>query len=133
MGLSGRSFLGAESGMVFQFETPRSMEDGFSMWRVEIPLDIAFIDSAGVIQRVLGMDVCASEVGPDSCPVYFPDVEYASALETNRGWFVRRGVGVGAPVTLERRPRDRSRGAIVSGSSATSSFSGESTGLERRD
>ena len=51
VGLAGRSFLGAESGMVFQFESPRSTEDGFWMWRTEVPLDVEFIDSAGVIDK----------------------------------------------------------------------------------
>ncbi len=133
VGLSGRSFLSPESGMVFQFESLRSREDGFWMGRTEIPLDIAFIDSAGVIRRILGMDACASEVGPDSCPGYFPDVEYVSALETNRGWFAGKGIGVGARVTLGRRPRDLPLAAIESGPRATSSFNGGPTGLERRD
>ena len=126
-------FLGAESGMVFQFESPRSTEDGFWMWRTKVPLDVAFIDSAGVIRQILGMDVCAGEVGPDSCPGYFPDAEYVSALETNRGWFAGKGIGVGARVSLERRPTDRPPRREHVGFIHDHYFAGGPPGVERRN
>ncbi len=103
LGLSGRPSLHAESGMMFQFDSVRSGDDGFWMSGTKVPLDIAFIDQAGVIRRILRMDVCESEVYAQSCPGYFPGVEYVSALETNRGWFARKGIEVGARVIVVTR------------------------------
>lgn len=100
LGLSGRSFLDAESGVLFQFDRVRSGDEGFWMVGVEIPLDIAFLDENGLILRILTMDLCQSTGFADSCPGYFPGVEYASALETNRGWFEGKGIDVGASVVV---------------------------------
>ena len=99
-GLSGRSFLDADSGMLFQFDRVRSGDEGFWMVGVEIPLDIAFLDENGVILRVLTMDLCRGAGPADSCPGYFPGVEYSAALETNRGWFEANGIDVGASVVV---------------------------------
>ena len=100
VGLAGRSSLPADGGMLFLFDPPRSAEDGFWMWRTSFPLDIAFIDDGGTIRRVLAMEPCTAASQSD-CPGYFPDLPYASALEVNRGWFTRNGVGVGSSVRVE--------------------------------
>ncbi len=99
VGLSGRPSLDAESGMLFEFDRPRSGDDGFWMWRTQVPVDIAFIDEGGVILNILGMEVCESDL-LDSCPGYFPGVGYVAALETNRGWFAGKGIDVGARITV---------------------------------
>ena len=99
VGLSGRLALDPESGMLFEFDSPRSGDAGFWMWRTRVALDIAFLDEAGVIRRIPGMDVCDA-VDSDSCPRYFPDVGYVAALETNRGWFAGKGIEVGARVIM---------------------------------
>ena len=101
VGLAGRLTLAAESGMLFEFDRPRSADDGFWMWRTRVPLDIAFVDEAGVILNIHEMEVCES-VDRDSCPAYFSDASYVVAIETNRGWFVRKGIEVGARVTVVR-------------------------------
>lgn len=100
LGLSGRSALAPDAGMLFVFDTERSGEDGFWMVGTRIPLDIAFMDDAGVIRKILQMDVCEEAGGVDACPGYFPGVPYRSALEVNQGWFAKRGVGVGARVRV---------------------------------
>jgi len=100
LGLSRRAFLNEGLGMLFQFDRVRSRDEGFWMLGVQVPLDIAFIDREGLIQEVLPMDVCQSEVPAQSCPGYFPAVEYSSALETNQGWFERNGIYVGAVVVV---------------------------------
>lgn len=100
LGLSGRSVLEPGSGMLFAFEETRSGDDGFWMVGVEVPLDIAFLDDEGRILRILTMDLCQDSSSVDTCPGYYPDVEYRSALEVNRGWFTRNGIGVGARVVV---------------------------------
>ena len=101
VGLAGRLDLDPESGMLFEFDRPRSADDGFWMWRTRVPLDIAFVDEAGVILNIQSMEVCESD-DFDDCPGYFPGVGYVAALETNRGWFARNGIDVGARVTVVR-------------------------------
>ena len=101
VGLSGRFALEPNSGMLFEFDRPRSGDDGFWMWRTRIPLDIAFVDEDGVLLVILSMDVCESD-DLESCPRYFPGVGYVSALETNQGWFAGKGIEVGARVIVER-------------------------------
>lgn len=99
-GLSGRPALDPESGMVFVFDSLRAGTQGFWMRRTQVPLDIAFVDAAGEIVRILGMEVCASQVYVEACPSYAPGVDYMSALEANRGWFSEKGIGIGARVTV---------------------------------
>jgi uncharacterized membrane protein (UPF0127 family) len=101
VGLAGRAFLDPQWGMLFQFDEPRSGDDGFWMWRTRVPLDVAFIDGSGVIRRILSMDPCAA-VSQGACPEYYPGVAYVAALEVNRGWFAANGIAVGASVRLGR-------------------------------
>ncbi len=101
VGLAGRTTLAPESGMLFEFDRPRSADDGFWMWRTQVPLDIAFVDEAGVIHNIQEMAVCESD-DQDACPGYFADAGYVAAIETNRGWFARKGIEVGARVTVDR-------------------------------
>ena len=101
VGLAGRVTLAPESGMIFEFDRPRSADDGFWMWRTRVPLDIAFVDRAGVILNIHEMEVCESD-DQDDCPGYFSDASYVAAIETNLGWFARKGIEVGARVTVDR-------------------------------
>ena len=100
-GLTGRSTLAADAGMLFVFDGPRSADDGFWMHGTLVPLDLAFIDAHGVVVRVLTMELCETD-DPDDCPGYFPGVPYATALEVNRGWFRAHGLGEGAVVRVVR-------------------------------
>jgi uncharacterized membrane protein (UPF0127 family) len=99
-GLAGRASLDPGSGMLFLFGSPRSAEEGFWMWRTNVPLDIAFIDADGVIQGILSMEPCRAAF-QDDCPGYFPDSPYVAALEVSRGWFERNGIEVGTLVRWE--------------------------------
>ncbi|MDP2957017.1 MAG: DUF192 domain-containing protein [Longimicrobiales bacterium] len=101
VGLMDRPFLEESSGMVFLFDTVRSEEAGFWMWRTKMPLDIAFMDSAGVIMRIVEMEPCETRYHPTACPQYRPGVEYWSALEVNRGWLASQRLGVGARLEME--------------------------------
>jgi hypothetical protein len=100
-GLMSRPFLDPESGMLFLYDSAQVGSSGFWMFRTKMPLDIAFMDSAGVIGKVLSMEPCQSELYAAACPTYAPGVDYWSALEVNRGWFAEHGVVEGDTVRLE--------------------------------
>lgn len=98
-GLMDREVLDPDDGLLFLFEEPRSADDGFWMWRTRMPLDLAALDAEGRITAILAMEPCL-ERDPEACTEYIPGVPHAGALEVNRGWFARNGVGVGSRVVL---------------------------------
>jgi uncharacterized membrane protein (UPF0127 family) len=100
-GLMGRPSLDSTSGMIFVYDTLQPPTAGFWMFRTKVPLDIAFIDSAGVIVKLLAMDPCESEMYASACETYVPNEPYRAALEVNAAWFVEHGVGEGSVVRLE--------------------------------
>lgn len=85
-GLSGRTSLPEDHGMLFVFET--AARHGFWMKDTTIPLSIAFADSAGVIRQIEALEPLSEEVVSPAVPVLL-------ALEVNRGWFGEHGVGLG--------------------------------------
>lgn len=98
-GLMYRRSLGRDCGMLFVYEAPRILS--FWMKNTRIPLDIAFIDDGGRILQIEGMrpyDESSRAVSRE--PARF-------ALEMNRGWFARNGVGVGgvAEIPVEARAK----------------------------
>jgi len=100
-GLMGRPSLDSTSGMIFVYDSIQPGSSGFWMFRVRMPLDIAFLDSAGVVIKLLAMDPCESEMYARACETYLPNEPYRAALEVNAGWFVQHGVGEGSVVRLE--------------------------------
>jgi uncharacterized protein len=98
-GLMERTSLPLEYGMLFTYSAPQDPATGFWMYRTLIPLDIAFLDEAGVIVAIRQMDPCASP-NPRMCPIYSAGVPYVAALEVNRGALERWGVGLGDRVRL---------------------------------
>ncbi len=102
-GLSRRPSLDPGSGMLFRFDAVQPDTTAFWMWETRMPLDVAFIDTTGVIRRVVAMEPCADAVYMADCDPYRAGVAYGSALEANRGWFRRHGVGVGDTVVVTLR------------------------------
>lgn len=101
-GLMLRDSLDWSSGMIFLYDEPQSGDSYFWMYRTRIPLDIAFIDQAGVIDTILSMEPCEAELYPQqSCERYAPGTEYVSALEVNRGWFDEHGIEPGDTVVVD--------------------------------
>jgi uncharacterized protein len=98
-GLMERTSLPTDHGMLFTYPAPQAPESGFWMYRTLIPLEIMFLDEAGTIVAVEQMDPCESP-DPRLCPIYSPGVPYVAALEVNRGFLSRRGVGLGDRVRL---------------------------------
>lgn len=97
-GLMGRAALATDAGMLFVYPQAQDPARGFWMYRTRIPLDIAFLDADGRILLVLGMEPCRRLSW--RCPRYTPGVAYWAALEVNRGFFTRHGIGVGDRVVL---------------------------------
>lgn len=99
MGLMERASLPPDAGMLFTYGEDQPADAGFWMYRTRVPLDIAFLDAGGRIVAVRAMEPCTSP-DPRWCPTYEPGVPYRAALEVNRGWLERHGVGVGDRVRL---------------------------------
>jgi uncharacterized membrane protein (UPF0127 family) len=76
------------------------MTSAFWMKDTPVPLSIAFVDDGGRIVTIREMEPCRAE----PCPVYRSDAPFVLAIEANRGWFDRHGVGIGDRATLERTP-----------------------------
>ena len=103
MGLMERRHLADTAGMLFVYDTTRPPDAGFWMYRTRIPLDIAFLDSAGVIRAVRSMTPCPTTIA-QGCPPYTPDVPYRYALEVNAGFYARHGITVGHSLMLRDVP-----------------------------
>ena len=90
MGLMNRESLPANRGMVFVFEEPK--QAFFWMKNTSIPLDVAFLDSEGVILEILPL------VPFEETRVASKSDKVAYAIETNRDWFASRGLKPGIKV-----------------------------------
>ncbi|HLC27870.1 MAG TPA: DUF192 domain-containing protein [Dehalococcoidia bacterium] len=90
-GLMLRESLPESQGMLFVFE----QEGNHSFWMKDttIPLSIAFIDGAGNIIGIRNME-------PLDLTLLSPGAPYLYAVEVNRGWFERNGIGIGSTVNI---------------------------------
>lgn len=92
-GLGGRTSLAQDAGMLFVFQSPGRY--GFWMKDTLIPLDMLWIDDAGVIVDL------AQNVQPESYPtVYTPKSPARYVLEINAGFIRQNGVAIGQTVRL---------------------------------
>jgi len=93
---------GTERGMIFVFD--HSVRNSFWMKNTIIPLDIAYVDSEGVVVTVYTMAPLDDRVNQ-----YPPDAPYRFALEFNGGRLsalnVRKGTTLKLPASvLKRKP-----------------------------
>lgn len=93
-GMMERDRLAPDAGMLFLFTSPQEASSGFYMFRVRIPLDIAFIDENGRIVSIRTMQPCQSP-NPKLCRSYTAGASFSSALEVNAGYFAEHGIEVG--------------------------------------
>jgi uncharacterized membrane protein (UPF0127 family) len=100
MGLMERQVLPADAGMLFLYPTMQPDSSAFWMFRTRLPLDIAFVDSAGVIRTIKTMAPCPTTL-VQGCPSYPADARYLAALEVNAGYFARRQVRVDDRLVLQ--------------------------------
>ena len=91
-GLMFRKSMPADHGMLFVFDEDRILS--FWMKNTHIPLDIAFIDSDGVIRDIYSM------MPLDTSVIYTSSTRVRYALEVNSGWFSAKGISVGSKTGL---------------------------------
>jgi hypothetical protein len=98
-GLMFRKELAEDAGMLFVF--PEAAPRTFWMKNTLLPLDMIFIDEAGVVAGVV-RDAEPLTLAPRSPG---PDVAARWVLEVRGGWAARHGVAPGARVRLDEVPR----------------------------
>jgi len=106
-GMGGRKQVPPGTGMLFVF--PREAPVEFHMLDCHVPLDVAFIDSAGTIREIRTMYVEADPADPQ---VLYPSrapVKYA--LEVAAGAFKRFGIKPGDSVELSEAARGAAKDA----------------------
>lgn len=100
-GLMGRTRLGQNAGMLFEYRKPRKASHGFWMYKTLIPLDIAYLDRDGVIGSIRQMIPCASANG-SGCPTYPAGVPFIEAVEMSAGFFREHEIKPGDRLYLGR-------------------------------
>jgi uncharacterized membrane protein (UPF0127 family) len=108
MGLMERRQLPDSAGMLFLYEATQPDSSAFWMYRTRIPLDIAYIDSAGTIRSIRHMEPCRTMLA-QGCPTYPAGAPFQAALEVNAGYFAQHGVQIGDHVLLADTARRSSR------------------------
>ncbi len=98
-GLMHRRMLPENRGMLFVFREVAL----HAMWMMNthIPLSVAFIDEKGVIINIADMEPHTRNAHPALRPARY-------ALETNQGWFAKRGIKPGMKIEgMDRAPPPR--------------------------
>lgn len=90
MGLMNRESLPNDRGMLFVFAMPKKAS--FWMKNTSIPLDLAFLDSEGVILEIHPL------IPFEEARVQSKSDQVAYALEVNRDWFASRNFKPGLKV-----------------------------------
>ncbi len=88
-GLSRRTTLGENNGMLFVYPTPRILS--FWMKDTLIPLSVAFFDEKRRLIQIEDMEV--TETG--TLKIYRSRKPARYALEMNSGWFQKHNIGKG--------------------------------------
>jgi len=88
-GLMHRRMLPENRGMLFVF--PEVAIHGMWMMNTYIPLSVAFLDQDGVIINIADMEPHTRANHAAARPAKY-------ALETNQGWFRKRGIKPGARI-----------------------------------
>ena len=94
-GLSGRSTLPIDHGMLFVFDH----QDYWTFWMIDMkfPLDIIWFNSAHqVVFFIQNLPPCT----PDNCPTYTPDAAAMNVLEVNAGFVATHHITLGTTFTF---------------------------------
>jgi uncharacterized protein len=93
-GLSGRTELPEDRGMLFVYDSPRVVT--FWMRGMLIPIDMVFLRDQEVISVIADVPPCAE----DPCPTYGPDVPVDAVLELAAGRAATLGVTPGLTIPI---------------------------------
>ncbi|MBI2100631.1 MAG: DUF192 domain-containing protein [Candidatus Vogelbacteria bacterium] len=95
-GLSGRTRLASNEGMLFVFDAPGSY--GFWMKEMNFPIDIIWLDEDW---RITGI---TANLSPDSYPqVFYPPEPVKYVLEVNAGLAAAQQLSIGAKLKLRQK------------------------------
>lgn len=97
-GLSGRTELGSENGMLFVFDT--YAEHAFWMKQMKFPIDIIWISGNRVVDIEENVPPPASGTPESALMVYRPDAPANLALEVEAGFAEANGIRIGSEVVL---------------------------------
>ncbi|GGF58742.1 hypothetical protein GCM10011402_08440 [Paracoccus acridae] len=103
-GLMFRKSLERGSGMLFVYDTPRAVS--FWMRNTYIPLDLIFLDQAGVIRHIHPRAVPLDETPIPGAGPGDPDPDRQMILEIGGGEAERLGLAVGQPMAHPRLHQD---------------------------
>lgn len=92
-GLMFREKLPEDHGMLFIFQHPMRLK--FWMKNTSIPLDIGYFDQKGILKEIHSL----RPFDLDAVESRGHDLQFA--LEVNRGWFSRNGIGLGDKLPVE--------------------------------
>jgi len=98
-GLSGRSSLPEDGGMLFVFD-PQNVTPGFWMKETLIPLDIIWINDGHVVKIDKNIEPPKENTPDSKLKVYKPDTPIDYVLEVNAGYSDKNGVEVTDSVVL---------------------------------
>lgn len=94
-GLSGRSLLPADRGMLFHFDAPQRA----CIWMHEtlIDLSLAYLDDKGTIREIHELKAYPAIHDPAFFAAHCVAADFpcSYALEMNRNWFTSHGISVG--------------------------------------
>jgi len=93
-GMMFRTNMGTMEGMLFIFEW--SEQRAFWMKNTILPLDVAYIDPAGLIREIHPLQ----PLNENPAPSQTADIQYV--LEMNQGWFSNHNVTVGMEIRTEK-------------------------------
>jgi uncharacterized membrane protein (UPF0127 family) len=100
-GLMRRDSMPADHGMIFVF--PDEQRLGFYMKNTRIPLDIIFVNAAGVV-------VSVKQMRPYDVSTVYTDAPAKWAIELNQGKAAEAGVKVGDQLTIPESARNPDEG-----------------------
>lgn len=97
-GLSGRTELGSENGMLFVFDDYA----GHSFWmkQMKIPLDIIWIAGSRIVDIEENVPFPKPGTPENALPVYRPDVPANLVLEVEAGFAESNGIRIGSMVSF---------------------------------
>ena len=99
-GLMNRSKMAADEGMIFVF--PNESTRSFWMKNTLIDLDIAYVNSKGVIIDIQEMKSGKNVKDDSLLPSYVSKQPAMYAIEMNKGWFKKNGIKVGDIIKIKK-------------------------------